>query len=109
MELEQAAKLFEALSFSTRLNIFRLLVKHAPNGLVAGDIAKRLKLPPTNLSFHLKALLHAGLVSMEQEGRFVRYKARIQLMEELVAYLTEECCTGSEEECSPSCTPGEIS
>ena len=77
MESRQASSIFEALSSDVRLDVFRLLVKNAPAGLVAGDIAKALDLPATNLSFHLKALVQSGLVSVEREGRFLRYRASI--------------------------------
>lgn len=70
MKTENASSLFEALSSDIRLEIFRLLVKHAPDGLVAGDIANQLNIPANNLSFHLKNLTHSGMVSMEKEGRF---------------------------------------
>ena len=91
MKTENASSLFEALSSDIRLEIFRLLVKHAPDGLVAGDIANQLNIPANNLSFHLKNLTHSGMVSMEKEGRFLRYRASIPLMLDLIAYLTEEC------------------
>lgn len=68
MDKQTATTLFESLSSGVRLDVFRLLVKHAPTGLVAGDIAGELALPATNLSFHLKAMTHAGLVSVTQEG-----------------------------------------
>lgn len=99
METTRATSIFEALSSSARLDVFRLLVKHAPDGLVAGEIANLLGIPPTNLSFHLKALLHSGLATMEKEGRFWRYRANIPLMLETIAYLTAECCAGNPERC----------
>ena len=68
--------------------------------MVAGDIAAALEVAPSNLSFHLKALTQAGLLSVEQEGRFLRYRANIPLMLELVAYLTEECCADHPEDCA---------
>ena len=82
-----------------RLDIYRLLVEHGPNGLVAGEIAARLDIRPTNLSFHLKTLTHAGMLSVVQEGRYQRYRASIPIMLDLVAYLTEECCGGHPETC----------
>ncbi len=99
METKQASKIFEALSSEVRLDIFRLLVKHAPGGLVQGDIAKELDIPATNLSFHLKAILHSGLADVEREGRFMRYKANIPLMLDVIGYLTAECCCGNPEAC----------
>ncbi|MCH5277573.1 MAG: helix-turn-helix transcriptional regulator [Desulfovibrionaceae bacterium] len=99
MESKQASRLFETLSSAVRLDVFRLLVKNAPHGLVAGDISRQLAIPATNLSFHLKALAQGGLVEVEREGRFMRYKAAIPLMLELIGYLTEECCSGEPEAC----------
>ena len=95
MESKTAAKIFEALSSEVRLDLFRLLVKNAPQGLVAGEIARQLDIPSTNLSFHLKAVVHSGLVAVEKEGRFMRYKANIPLMLEVIAYLTSECCSAN--------------
>ena len=99
MEVTRASTLFEALSSPVRLQLFRLLVRFAPEGLVAGEIAKHLQLPGTNLSFHLKGLLHAGLITVEKEGRFLRYRANIPLMLETIGYLTAECCSGHPEQC----------
>lgn len=99
METKQACGIFEALSSDVRLELFRLLVKNAPEGLVAGEIARQLGIPSTNLSFHLKALTRAGLAHMEKEGRFLRYRADIPLMLEVIAYLTSECCTAHPEHC----------
>ena len=67
--------------------------------MVAGEIATTLDVPPANLSFHLKALTQARLVTVEQEGRFQRYRADIPLMLNLIAYLTEECCSGHPDQC----------
>lgn len=99
MDTATATSVFESLSSGVRLDVFRLLVKKGAEGLVAGEISAALDLPPTNLSFHLKAMTHAGLVSATQEGRFQRYRANLTLMVELVAYLTEECCGGKPELC----------
>jgi ArsR family transcriptional regulator, arsenate/arsenite/antimonite-responsive transcriptional repressor len=99
MNKELAATLFESLASGVRLDVFRLLVKHAPDGLVAGEIATTLSLPPTNLSFHLKAMTHAGLVNVTQEGRFSRYRANLSVMQSLIDYLTAECCTGHPDLC----------
>lgn len=99
MESKNASLIFEALSSDVRLDLFRLLVKNAPDGLVAGEIAKHLDIPSTNLSFHLKAIVQSGLVDVEREGRFMRYKANIPLMLEIVAYLTSECCSNDPKQC----------
>ena len=100
METKTATSIFESLSSSWRLETFRLLVKQGPEGMVAGDIASALDIAPSSLSFHLKALTHAGMVMVEQEGRFQRYRANIPLMLDLIAYLTEECCAGVPGQCA---------
>jgi DNA-binding transcriptional ArsR family regulator len=105
MDQPSALAAFESLSSGVRLDIFRLLVKTGPQGLVAGDIAATLTIPPTNLSFHLKALSHAQLVSVVQEGRYQRYRANLSLMQDLIAYLTAECCAGHPEQCVELCVP----
>ncbi|TIC79577.1 ArsR/SmtB family transcription factor [Crenobacter intestini] len=103
MENQTAAQLFESLASGIRLDAFRLLVKHGHAGLVAGEIASALAIAPNKLSFHLKALTHAGLVSVTQEGRFQRYRANLALMLDLVAYLTAECCSGEPGQCLDAC------
>jgi DNA-binding transcriptional ArsR family regulator len=100
MERNTATSIFESLSSRLRLEIYRLLVRHGPEGLVAGEIGSILDVPASNLSFHLKALTHAGMLSVEQEGRFQRYRANIPLMLETIAYLTENCCAGHPEDCA---------
>lgn len=99
MKKTTATTIFESLSSGVRLDVYRLLVKKGTEGMVAGEIGSALDVPPTNLSFHLKTLTHTGLLTVEQEGRFQRYKANLPLMMELIAYLTEECCGGKPEEC----------
>jgi DNA-binding transcriptional ArsR family regulator len=100
MENSAATTIFESLSSGIRLDVYRLLVKKGLEGMVAGEIAATLDVPPTNLSFHLKALTQAHLLSVAQEGRFQRYRANIPLMMDLIAYLTEECCAGHLEQCT---------
>lgn len=99
MQKRSAISVFQSLASDTRLEIYRLLVRNGPHGLVAGKIGKALRLGPTNLSFHLKAMTQAGLLSVEQQGRFQRYRARVSLVEELIGYLTEQCCGGKPEKC----------
>ena len=87
MEQDEAIKVFESLASGVRLDIYRLLMRQGPEGLVAGQIASTLDIPPTNLSFHLKALTHAGLLGVTPEGRFQRYRANLSLMQDLIEYL----------------------
>ncbi|MCL6556545.1 MAG: metalloregulator ArsR/SmtB family transcription factor [Burkholderiales bacterium] len=110
MDNAQAVALFESLASEPRLAIYRLLVRYGSQGLVAGEIAGMLDMAPSNLSFHLKALAQAGLVTASQEGRYMRYRANIPLMLTLIAYLTEECCAHQPGECASlraasSCSP----
>ena len=93
-----------ALAQETRLNVYRLLVEHAPEGLPAGRVADRLGIPPNSLSFHLKELANAGLIVPRQEGRFIWYRADLDAMNGLVGYLTENCCASSAV-CDPNCGP----
>lgn len=101
MESKAAVTALSALAQESRLSVFRLLVRHGPEGLTAGAIAERLALPAPTLSFHLKTLTQAGLVSMAQEGRFVRYRAAMAGINALLAFLTEDCCHGHPELCLP--------
>lgn len=95
MEIETATSRLAALAQDTRLAIFRLLVQQGHSGLPAGQIGERLALAPATLSFHLKELSHAGLISARHEGRFIYYRADYVAMNELLAFLTENCCQGS--------------
>jgi DNA-binding transcriptional ArsR family regulator len=105
MDKNTAITIFESLASGIRLDVYRLLVRKGPDGMVAGDIAGALDIPPTNLSFHLKALTQARLLAVEQEGRFQRYRANMPLMLDLITYLTDECCAGHPEQCAVS-VPG---
>lgn len=89
-----AVKALGALAQDTRLKLFRLLVVAGPTGLTPGLMAETLAVAPAALSFHLKELSHAGLVSAEREGRRIIYRAEFAAMNELLAFLTAECCQG---------------
>ena len=93
MDSRQAIESLAALAQESRLALYRLLVKRGPEGYAAGDIADRLGIPSTTLSFHLKALAQAGLVTARKESRFLYYSANFSRMNELVSFLTENCCT----------------
>lgn len=105
MEKESATSVFESLSSGARLDIFRLLVKAAPDGLVAGELSSAIGMASSNVSFHLKTLTHSKLVTVVQEGRFQRYRANLGLMQEVIAYMTVECCAGHPERCGETRTP----
>jgi ArsR family transcriptional regulator len=95
-----------ALAQETRLDIFRLLVQKGPEGLPAGEIGTRLGQPSPTLSFHLNQLRFAGLVSSRRASRSIIYSANFKAMNDLLAYLTENCCGGRAELCSPAAAPG---
>lgn len=89
-----AVDALSALAQETRLAVFRLLVQAGPAGLPAGEIGGQIGIPANTLSFHLKTLSQAGLLEARQEGRFIYYAANYAAMDELIAFLTENCCHG---------------
>lgn len=99
MENKTAVAALAALAQDTRLSVFRLLVECGPEGMAAGEIGDKLEVPPATLSFHLKELNHAGLVTSRQEGRYVYYAAHFEHMAALMSYLTQNCCRGMPQEC----------
>ena len=103
MEIDQIVDALAALAHDKRLKVFRLLIEAGPEGLAAGSIGEKLELPPATLSFHLAHLARTGLVRGRQEGRFVIYSADFQNMNELVGFLTENCCGGRS--CAPAAKP----
>ena len=104
MEKSTAVVALGALAQETRLDIFRLLVQQGPDGISAGEISERLGLPAPTLSFHLNQLRFAGMVSSRRASRSIIYSANFGAMSELLAYLTENCCGGRPELCSPAAT-----
>lgn len=99
MEKSRVLEAMSALSSGVRLDVYRLLVTRGLRGMVAGEIAAEVGLPLTNMSFHLKALTQAGLATVEQEGRYQRYRANVPLMLEVIAFLTENCCANDPAQC----------
>lgn len=95
METKTAVKALAALAQESRLAIFRALIQAGTDGLSAGRIADATGIAPSSLSFHLKELTHANLADSRQQGRFIIYSARYATMDELVGYLTENCCAGA--------------
>jgi ArsR family transcriptional regulator len=104
MDQKHAIAALGALAQETRLALFRLLVTCGPEGLSAGIIAERLGVAPSSLSFHLQQLVHAGLITQRRLSRQLIYSAEYGTMNELLAYLTENCCAGAAV-CPPACNP----
>ena len=96
MKTIDAIQSLAALAQATRIDIYRLLMQKGSDGLAATDIAAKLGIPNATLSFHVKGLTQAGLVSARQDGRFIYYAVNYPAMNELVGFLTENCCGGED-------------
>ena len=116
MESIIAVEIFAALSQSTRLETFRLLMKNEPEGLAAGEIARRLEVPQNTMSTHLAILTRAGLIQSERHSRSIVYRAVVDRVREITSFLVQDCCGGRPELCeplvaefTPCCSPKESS
>lgn len=107
MNISTAVDALGALAHEGRLSIFRLLVVAGPAGLTVGLIGKKLKMPGATLSFHLSQLKQAGLVHARRDGRLLIHTADFTRMNDLVGYLTENCCGGAVV-CAPVCEPAKL-
>ena len=101
MEIEEAVLILSALSQSTRLEAFQALVKHEPDGLAAGDLARLLAVPPNTLSAHLSILTRARLVTSERRSRSIVYRANLPAFRDVAVFLLRDCCGGRPEVCEP--------
>lgn len=106
MELSDAVSALSSLAQPARLRVFRLLVKAGESGLCAGDLSAALEIPKNTLSFHLKDLVHAGLVGAERNGRSIVYRLREEGIRHLMHFLMEDCCQGRPELCLPDSCEG---
>ena len=102
MEMLTAAELLAAIGHESRLAIFRLLVEAGPQGMNAGAIGEQLGMAPATLSFHLAQLSRVRLIEGERKSRFIRYSANYATMDELLVFLTRNCCQGAA--CLPKST-----
>jgi DNA-binding transcriptional ArsR family regulator len=102
MDTKTAMRAFAALSQPTRLNAFRILIEHEPDGLPAGLLAEKLAVPPNTLSSHLRALQDAGLVASQRDSRQIIYRARKEQVDTLAQFLKENCCQAAGKCCKPS-------
>lgn len=100
MEIKTAVTALSALAHEGRLSVFRMLVQAGHDGIPAGEIARRLDVPPNTLSSNLTILSHAGLIDNRREGRSIIYAARYENMTALLEYLMADCCGGSPEICA---------
>ena len=96
MNEDQVIQALSALAQGTRLRAYRALVVAGLDGMAAGDLAAALDMPASTLTFHLKALQHAGWVSQERRGRFLIYRAKLSTMDSLTAFLMDDCCGGQD-------------
>jgi ArsR family transcriptional regulator len=115
MDSEQAISAFAALAQPTRLDVFRLLMEHEPDGLPAGEVARQMNVPHNTMSTHLAILTRAGLIEAERQSRSIIYRARLDAVRALTGFLVKDCCGGRPEICapliadlSPCCPPQEI-
>ncbi|RUW43550.1 MULTISPECIES: metalloregulator ArsR/SmtB family transcription factor [unclassified Mesorhizobium] len=106
MDERQALSAFAALSQETRLRILRHLVIAGPDGIAAGAIAEKVEVSASNVSFHLKELERAGLVSVRRDSRSMVYSAEYEALSGLIRFLMEDCCSGRPEICAPALAPG---
>ncbi|MGE6783588.1 ArsR/SmtB family transcription factor [Ensifer adhaerens] len=102
MDERQALAAFGALSQETRLQIVRLLVVAGGDGMAAGALAEKVEVSPSNISFHLKELERAGLITQQRESRSIIYRAAYDALAGLVRFLMEDCCGGNPEICAPA-------
>jgi ArsR family transcriptional regulator len=105
MNTNRAIPALAALAQESRLAIFRLLVGRGPEGLAAGEIAEKLGLPASSLSFHLAQLSHAGLIMQQRQSRSLIYSVDFAAMNALMSFLTENCCGSETAACAPVCKP----
>jgi ArsR family transcriptional regulator, arsenate/arsenite/antimonite-responsive transcriptional repressor len=105
MKAENIVRALGALAHESRLAVFRLLVKRGPDGYTPGELAARVEIPAPTLSFHLKELQRAELLTVRREGRFLHYSANFETMQGLIDFLTEKCCSLADVECDSTCAP----
>lgn len=105
MEILKATQSLAALGHASRLAIFRQLVEAGHGGRMAGELGQALAMPGATLSFHLKELTAAGLIQSEARGRYVNYRADFSAMNDLIAFLTHNCCAGDAQACEPAAQP----
>ena len=101
MDTDSAITALGALAQGTRLNVFRLLVRHEPQGMAAGEIARQLDVPQNTMSAHLGILARAGIVQSERHSRSIIYRADLDGLRALTLFLVRDCCAGAPDLCAP--------
>lgn len=116
MEKERAIEAFSAIAQSTRMDAFKLIVMHEPDGIAAGEVSRILDVPQNTMSTHLAILTRAGLISSVRQSRSIIYRANFENLREAINYLLKDCCAGHPDICAPlladivpCCPPKEIS
>jgi ArsR family transcriptional regulator len=105
MKSKDAIGSLAALAQESRLAIFRILVKRGPEGYTPTQLSEKLNVTASTLSFHLKELQHAELIDVRRDGRFLYYRANFVHMNQLIGFLTENCCALADQSCGPECVP----
>lgn len=105
MKANDAIAALGALASEARLAVFRLLVRRGPAGYTPTELTRRLDVPAPTLSFHLRELVNAGLVTSRREGRNLHYSPNLDRMQSLVGFLTENCCSLADQACGADCQP----
>ena len=105
MKQQNVVAALGALAQESRLALFRLLVKRGPEGYTPGDLTTKTEIPGPTLSFHLKELLRAELVTSRRDGRFLYYSANFDTMQSLIGFLTDQCCSLADQDCDSTCKP----
>ena len=105
MKSKEVIEGLAALAQESRLAIFRMLVKRGPEGYTPTQLGEKLNVSSPTLSFHLKELQRAGLLDVRRDGRFLYYRPNFAHMNQLIGFLTENCCVLADEPCGPACGP----
>jgi ArsR family transcriptional regulator, arsenate/arsenite/antimonite-responsive transcriptional repressor len=103
MKSDDVVQALAALAQESRLALFRLLVKRGPQGYTPGQLSEKLDVPGPTLSFHLKELQRANLIEARRDGRFLYYSPNFPRMNQLLGFLTENCCEWADQDCGPAC------
>ena len=108
MKSSRVIESLAALAQESRLAIFRMLVKRGPEGYTPTQLGEKLSVAAPTLSFHLKELQRAGLLDVRRDGRYLYYRANFAHMNQLIGFLTENCCVLAERGCDPECAPASV-